>query len=52
MIILLYVYDLLLIGKEGRIEECKKQLATKFDMKDLALMHYYLGPGKDLMRFI
>jgi len=43
VIILLYVDDLLLTGVEGRIEECKKQLATKFDMKDLGLMHYYLG---------
>jgi hypothetical protein len=22
---------------------CKKELATEFDMKDLGLMHYYLG---------
>jgi len=39
----LYVDDLLLTGVEGRIEECKKQLAAEFDMKDLGLMHYYLG---------
>eukprot|EP00253_Pinus_taeda_P013345 PITA_13345 len=43
VIILLYVDDLLLTCVEGRIEECKKQLVAKFDMKDLALMHYYLG---------
>ena len=43
LIILLYVDDLLFIGVEGQIEECKKQLTTKFDMKDLGLMHYYLG---------
>ena len=43
IIILLYVVDLLLIGLEGRIEQCKKQLSTKFDMKALGLMHYYLG---------
>ena len=43
VIILLYVDDLLLIGVEGRIEKCKKQLAAEFDMKDLGLMHYYLG---------
>ena len=42
-IILLYVDDLLLTGVEGRIEECKRQLATEFDMKDLGLMHYSLG---------
>ena len=42
VIILLYVDDLLLTGVEGQIEECKKQLAAEFDMKDLGLMHYYL----------
>ena len=35
--------NLLLTGVEGRIEECKKQLETEFDMKDFGLMHYYLG---------
>ena len=43
LIILLYVDDLILTGVEGRIKECKKQLAAKFDIKDLWLMHYYLG---------
>ena len=43
VIILLYINDLLLTCIEGRIEECKKQLAAEFDMKDLGLMHYYLG---------
>lgn len=43
VIILLYVEDLLLTGVEGRIEECKKHLAVEFDMKDLGLVHYYLG---------
>lgn len=41
-IFLLYVGDLLITGVEGHIQECKKQLATKFDIKDLGLMHYYL----------
>ena len=43
VIILLYVDDLLLTSVEGRIEECKKQLATRFGMKDLGLIYYYLG---------
>jgi len=43
VIILLYVDDLLLTGVEGRIEERKKQLAAEFDIKNLGLMHYYLG---------
>eukprot|EP00253_Pinus_taeda_P023271 PITA_23271 len=42
-IILLYVDDLLITGIEERIQECKKLLTTEFDMKDLGLMHYYLG---------
>jgi len=42
IIILLYADDLLMTGVEGRIQECKKQLAAKFNMKDLRLMHYYL----------
>lgn len=43
VIILLYVDDLVLIGVEGKIEECKKKLAIEFDMKDMGLMHYYFG---------
>ena len=34
--------DLFIAGVERRIQECKKMLATKFEMKDLGLMHYYL----------
>eukprot|EP00253_Pinus_taeda_P036133 PITA_36133 len=43
VIILLSVDDLLLTGVGGRIQECKKKLAAEFNMKDLGLMHYYLG---------
>jgi len=43
VIILVYVDDILMIGIKGHIQECKKQLAAEFDMKDLTLMHYYLG---------
>eukprot|EP00253_Pinus_taeda_P014615 PITA_14615 len=42
-IILLYVDDLFITGVEHRIQECKKMLAVEFEMKDLGLMHYYLG---------
>eukprot|EP00253_Pinus_taeda_P032349 PITA_32349 len=31
------------MGSSRLIEECKKNLATKFDMKDLGQMHYFLG---------
>ena len=43
MILLLYVDDLFLAGKEKLINECKKKLATEFEMKDLGTMHYFLG---------
>jgi hypothetical protein len=43
VILLLYVDDLLLIGEENLITKCKKNLASKFEMKDLGLMHYSLG---------
>ena len=41
--LLLYMDDLFLTGNENKISECKKKLATKFEMKDLGLMHYFLG---------
>jgi hypothetical protein len=43
VILLLYVDDLFLTGEEKLIAECKKRLAIEFEMKDLGLMHYFLG---------
>jgi hypothetical protein len=43
VILLLYVENLFIIGEESLIIQCKKELASEFDMKDLGLMHYYLG---------
>ena len=43
LILVLYVDDLFLIGNEKLIEWCKKKLASEFEMKDLRLMHYFLG---------
>ena len=43
MILLLYLDDLFLTGEDKLIIECKKKLATKFEMKDLGMMHYFLG---------
>jgi hypothetical protein len=43
MILLLYVDDLFLIGNEKFIVECKRKLAVEFKMKDLGMMHYFLG---------
>ena len=46
MILLLYVDDLFLTGKEKLISECKKKLASEFEMKDLGTMH-----GLDVWQF-
>eukprot|EP00253_Pinus_taeda_P024573 PITA_24573 len=43
LIILLYVDDLILTGDELLILSCKKDLAKEFEMKDLGLLHYFLG---------
>jgi hypothetical protein len=43
VILLLYVDDLFLTREEKLITECKKKLASEFEMKDLGLMHYFLG---------
>jgi hypothetical protein len=43
IILLLYVDDLFLIGEENLIIDCKKKLVAEFEMKDLGLMHYFLG---------
>ena len=44
--------DLFLTGADPLIHQCKRELASEFEMKDLGLMHYFLGlevwqrPGK------
>ena len=43
LILVLYVDDLVIIGAERLIEGCKRDLASKFEMKDISLMHYFLG---------
>ena len=43
IILLLYVHDLFLTGNEKHITESKKKLSEEFEMKDLGLMHYFLG---------
>ena len=43
MILLRYVDDLFLKRKEKLNIECKKNLATEFEMKYLGMMHYFLG---------
>jgi hypothetical protein len=43
LILVLYVDDLFLTDTESLIVECKYALASKFEMKDLGMMHYFLG---------
>ena len=43
LILVLYVDDLVMTGAPGLIDDCKKDLANYFEMKDLGLMHYFLG---------
>jgi hypothetical protein len=43
MILVLYVDDLFITGSEILIVECKGALAFEFEMKDLGMMHYFLG---------
>jgi hypothetical protein len=43
LILVLYVDDLFLTGSQRLIADVKRDLALEFDMKDLGLMHYFLG---------
>ena len=43
LILVLYVKDLFLTGSEPLMIKCKKELVFEFEMKDLGLMHYFLG---------
>src|ERR1700735_1622418 len=43
LIIILYVDDLILTGDDQLIVSCKGDLAREFKMKDMGLMHYFLG---------
>ena len=43
VILLLYVDDLFLTENEKHIANCKKKFDEEFEMKDLGLMHYFLG---------
>ena len=41
--VILYVDDLFVTGNEKQIVESKKKLAEEFEMKDLGLVHCFLG---------
>ena len=43
LIIVLYVDNLILTGDELLILSCKDDLDKEFEMKDLGLLHYFLG---------
>ena len=43
LILVLYVDDLFITGAERLIQGCKQDLASEFEMKDIGLMHYFLG---------
>eukprot|EP00253_Pinus_taeda_P032168 PITA_32168 len=44
LILVLYVDDMFLTGSLRLIKDCKRNLIAKFDMKDMGMMHYFLGP--------
>ena len=41
--LLLYVDDLFVTGMDGLIADMKRKLAVEFKMKELGMMHYFLG---------
>ena len=43
LILVLYIDDLILTGADKLIAGCKSDLASKFKMKDIGPMHYFLG---------
>jgi hypothetical protein len=43
VILILYLYDIFIIRDEGLIAWCKREITSEFKIKDLGLMHYFLG---------
>ena len=43
MIFLLYVDDLFVTGEDGLIVDTKMKLDAEFEMKEIGMMHYFLG---------
>ena len=43
MTLLLYVDNMFVTGMDGFIANMKRKLAAEFEMKDLGMMHYFLG---------
>ena len=43
VMLLLYVDDMFVTGMDGLIDDMKRNLAAEFKMKDLGMMHSFLG---------
>ena len=43
LIIFLYVDDVILSGDQQLIHSCNEDLAREFEMKDMGILHYFLG---------
>ena len=43
VMLILYVDDLFVPGTDGLIADTKRNIAAEFEMKDLGMMHYFLG---------
>ena len=41
--LLLYVDDMFVTGMDGLIADMKRNIVSEFEMKDLGMMHYFLG---------
>ena len=41
--VMLLLYEMFLTGKEKLITDARRILAVKFEIKDLGMMHYFLG---------
>ena len=43
LVLVLYVDNLFMTVADPLIHQCKRELAFEFEMKDLGLVHYFLG---------
>ena len=43
VMLLLYVDDLFVMGEDELFNDAMRKLSTKFEMKDIGMMHYFLG---------
>ena len=43
VILLVYVDEMFVTGEDGLITDTKRKIAAEFEMKDLGMMHYFLG---------